>query len=85
VAWRPAVREIEVVRGEEDGAPGRRPFADELKHVVLAEGIESARRLVQDQELRVVHVNKRFPDEYVRYASACRVSFPASGVHRRSH
>jgi hypothetical protein len=24
-------------------------------------------------------MNKRFPDEYVRYASACRVSFPASG------
>jgi hypothetical protein len=24
-------------------------------------------------------MNKRFPDEYARYASACRVSFPASG------
>src|SRR5918995_1029714 len=43
------------VVGEEDGPPRRRPLADQLEHVLLAEGVEAARRLVEDQQLRVVH------------------------------
>jgi hypothetical protein len=66
------VREIEVVRGEEDGAPGRRPFADELEHVMLA-------------ELRVVHEGGHDADLMLgalRSASFGRAT-PASAACRR--
>src|SRR6266508_59844 len=46
---------IERVRGKKDRPPGGGALADQLLDVLLAEGVEPAGRLVEDQQLGIVH------------------------------
>ena len=45
---------VQLVRGQEDRSP-RCTFADQVEHVLLAERVEPAGRLVEDEELGIVH------------------------------
>ena len=46
---------VQVVRGEEHGPPPVDYFSKKIRELLLEQGIEPGRGLVEDQQLRVVH------------------------------
>jgi len=50
------------MRRHEDGLAGRARLGDELEEPLLDDGIEAAGRLVEDQELGLVHERLHHPD-----------------------